>query len=115
VSGVKSRHVALLRGINVGGNDIIKMVDLRARFEDMGFTDIEEDGSSEMLHLLAGTPEDYVTYAREYFEIDVPAEVVARFFALEPFTESLARELHPDSGDSELAKDPEEIGYPVTT
>ena len=27
-----SRHVALLRGINVGGNNIIKMVELRARF-----------------------------------------------------------------------------------
>jgi uncharacterized protein (DUF1697 family) len=34
------RHVALLRGINVGGNNIIKMVDLRACFEDMGFTDV---------------------------------------------------------------------------
>jgi hypothetical protein len=74
---------------------------------------IEEDGSSEMLHLLAGTPEDYATYAREYFEIDVSAEVVARFFGLEPFTESLARELHPDFDDSELAKDLEEIGYPI--
>jgi uncharacterized protein (DUF1697 family) len=35
-----SRHVALLRGINVGGNNIIKMVDLRARFEALGFTDV---------------------------------------------------------------------------
>lgn len=36
-----SRHVALLRGINVGGNNIIKMVDLQARFEEMGFTEVE--------------------------------------------------------------------------
>ncbi len=33
-------HIALLRGINVGGNNIIKMGDLRACFEDMGFSDV---------------------------------------------------------------------------
>lgn len=36
-----SRHVALLRGINVGGNNLIKMVELRASFESMGFTGVE--------------------------------------------------------------------------
>jgi uncharacterized protein (DUF1697 family) len=34
------KYVALLRGINVGGNNIIKMVELRARFEEMGFSDV---------------------------------------------------------------------------
>ena len=33
-------HVALLRGINVGGNHIVKMADLRACFEAMGFTGV---------------------------------------------------------------------------
>jgi uncharacterized protein (DUF1697 family) len=37
----KSRHVSLLRGINVGGSHIIRMTDLRAAFEAMGFTDVE--------------------------------------------------------------------------
>lgn len=37
----KSRYVALLRGINVGGNNIMKMVDLRACFEGLGFTDVQ--------------------------------------------------------------------------
>lgn len=32
--------VALLRGINVGGNNIIKMADLKAHFEAQGFTDV---------------------------------------------------------------------------
>jgi len=31
------RHVALLRGINVGGKNVIRMADLRACFEDEGF------------------------------------------------------------------------------
>src|SRR5689334_6396161 len=34
------RHVALLRGINVGGNNIIPMAALRAHFEAAGFTDV---------------------------------------------------------------------------
>jgi uncharacterized protein (DUF1697 family) len=35
-----TRHVALLRGINVGGNNIIKMTALKAAFEEMGVTDV---------------------------------------------------------------------------
>ena len=34
------KHVALLRGINVGGNRRVPMADLRAVFADMGFTDV---------------------------------------------------------------------------
>jgi len=36
----KSRYAALLRGINVGGKNIIPMVTLRESFEAMGFTDV---------------------------------------------------------------------------
>ncbi len=32
------KYLALLRGINVGGNNIIRMVDLKASFEAMGFS-----------------------------------------------------------------------------
>ncbi|MDX2086300.1 MAG: DUF1697 domain-containing protein [Kofleriaceae bacterium] len=32
--------MALLRGINVGGNNVIKMTDLKACFEKQGFTDV---------------------------------------------------------------------------
>ena len=35
-----SRYVALLRGINVGGNNLIKMADLKACFEALGFGDV---------------------------------------------------------------------------
>lgn len=35
-----SRWVALLRGINVGGNNLIKMQDLRACFEENGFSGV---------------------------------------------------------------------------
>ncbi len=36
----KNHYIALLRGINVGGNNIIKMVALKACFEEIGFTDV---------------------------------------------------------------------------
>lgn len=36
----ETQYLALLRGINVGGNNIIKMEDLKACFEKMGFTDV---------------------------------------------------------------------------
>jgi len=35
-----SRYLALLRGINVGGKNVIKMADLRECFEKAGFTDV---------------------------------------------------------------------------
>jgi uncharacterized protein (DUF1697 family) len=35
-----TQYLALLRGINVGGNNIIKMVDLKRWFEDQGFENV---------------------------------------------------------------------------
>jgi uncharacterized protein (DUF1697 family) len=35
------RYVALLRGINVGGSNLIRMADLRACFVEHGFSDVE--------------------------------------------------------------------------
>lgn len=34
------KYVALLRGINVGGNNLIKMIELKAAFEELGFTNV---------------------------------------------------------------------------
>ena len=34
------KYLCLLRGINVGGNNIIKMAALKKAFEDMGYTDV---------------------------------------------------------------------------
>jgi uncharacterized protein (DUF1697 family) len=35
-----TRYVALLRGINVGGSNVIKMADLKGCFETLGFADV---------------------------------------------------------------------------
>jgi uncharacterized protein (DUF1697 family) len=37
---MSSRHIALLRGINVGKAKRVAMAELRALFEDLGFTDV---------------------------------------------------------------------------
>jgi uncharacterized protein (DUF1697 family) len=34
------RYLALLRGINVGGKNIVKMADLRARFDRLGLDNV---------------------------------------------------------------------------
>jgi uncharacterized protein (DUF1697 family) len=34
------QYLALLRGINVGGKNLVKMPDLRAAFEEVGFTEV---------------------------------------------------------------------------
>jgi uncharacterized protein (DUF1697 family) len=36
----ETQYLALLRGINVGGKNIIKMTDLKACFESLGFSDV---------------------------------------------------------------------------
>lgn len=35
------KYVALLRGINVGGNSLIKMADLKVGFEGIGLTEVK--------------------------------------------------------------------------
>ena len=35
-----TRYLALLRGINVGGKNVIKMADLKTRFQEEGFGDV---------------------------------------------------------------------------
>lgn len=37
---MKIKYLALLRGINVGGNNIIKMSELKECFEEMGFSEV---------------------------------------------------------------------------
>lgn len=38
---MKTRYIALLRGINVGGKNVIPMKDLKSLFEKCGFSDVE--------------------------------------------------------------------------
>lgn len=35
-----TQYLALIRGINVGGKNLVKLSDLRAAFAEVGFTDV---------------------------------------------------------------------------
>ncbi|MEK5413802.1 hypothetical protein BSK49_29430 [Paenibacillus odorifer] len=70
-------YIALLRGINVGGNKIIKMLDLKAMFQSLGFANVrtyiqsgnvvfESDEGS--VSLLSGVIERQI---HEVFEFEV--------------------------------------------
>jgi uncharacterized protein (DUF1697 family) len=76
------RYVALLRGINVGGNNLIRMTDLKACFEAHGFRSVatyiqsgnvlfETDGAGDVA--LAQRVEEMLSEAFSY-----PASVVLR-------------------------------------
>jgi uncharacterized protein (DUF1697 family) len=51
-----SRYVALLRGINVGGNNLIKMAALKACFEEQGLQDVVTYIQSGNVVFSAGEP-----------------------------------------------------------
>jgi uncharacterized protein (DUF1697 family) len=53
-----SRYVCLLRGINVGGNNIIKMVDLKNCFEKNGYVDVRTYIQSGNVIFSASVKED---------------------------------------------------------
>jgi len=56
---MKNRYVALLRGINVGGNNIIKMTELRDCLEKAGFKDVSTYiASGNVLFTYTGTQRD---------------------------------------------------------
>ena len=78
------RYVALLRGINVGGKTLIKMADLKACFEEMGFDDVstyiasgnvlfasDEDDAAELATTIEAAIE-------ERFELPVKVVVLDR-------------------------------------
>ncbi len=56
-------YSAFLRGINVGGNKIIKMADVKKAFESMGFDGVETVGASGNI-LFSGEPMDAATMAK---------------------------------------------------
>jgi len=77
----RTRYVALLRGINVGGNNKISMNDLRAHFETLGFADVRTYINSGNVLFTTDEPraelEDRIEKELER-SFDVPIVVVVR-------------------------------------
>jgi uncharacterized protein (DUF1697 family) len=62
----EGRYLALLRGINVGGNNIIRMADLKRCFERLGVADVATFiQSGNVLFTVSGTDPERLTQAVE--------------------------------------------------
>ena len=70
---MSARHLALLRGINVGGKNLVKMADLREAFESMGFADVATYIASG--NVLFGAPRQ----KREEMAARIESELTRRF------------------------------------
>ena len=72
----------------------------------------DPDGSAGLLAILRGEPEQYVEFARNYFERQIAVSDVTTIYRHEPLTQDLIRRLSPSAGLESVAKDLHEIGYP---
>ena len=72
-----------------------------------------EDGSGWMLALLNGDPASYLSFARDYYEVEFDARSVAAICRLVPMSREVAVSLNPTIDYAALLQDLAEIGYPT--
>ena len=77
-----TKYIALLRGINVGGNNIIKMADLKAAFERRGFLNVNTYINSGNILFDSELDEPVVKaiceqLIAEDFKLEIPVSVIA--------------------------------------
>ncbi|WP_020391094.1 hypothetical protein [Kribbella catacumbae] len=74
---------------------------------------VEEDGADWLFELLAdGRPEAYLTFAEEYYEVELELDAVQHVYALMPLTEEVVTALNPERMLKDLKDDITEIAYP---
>ncbi|MFI7235920.1 hypothetical protein [Streptomyces cyaneofuscatus] len=74
----------------------------------------DSDGADWLFQLLTtGTPESYLEWAEDCFEVRLDLEAVRHVYALRPLTYEVVAALNPRRAVAELAVDIKEIGYPV--
>jgi uncharacterized protein (DUF1697 family) len=91
-----TRHVALLRAINVGGRNRVPMADLRALTQELGYTDVATyvQSGNVVLSATENRPERVAAHLHEHysdhFGFDIPVLVrsraqLRRIVAADPF------------------------------
>ena len=74
----------------------------------------DPDGAEWMLGPLYGDhPADYVEFAAEYYEVDVPLDAVAAVDAGEPLGAALVAALNPERDPAAARAEAAEVGHPV--
>ncbi|MEU8674586.1 hypothetical protein [Streptomyces sp. NPDC048560] len=72
------------------------------------------DGADYLFQLLvAGTPEAYLEWAEDYYEITLDPAAVRHVYDLRPLTADVVAALNPEIALDDLADDVKETGYPA--
>ena len=78
---------------------------------------IEPDGSEDILYLLDGNPEKYVEFCKDYYEKEIPLDIVERIYQAEPISLEMIYKLNDEIEDEDIEiikNELEEIKYPNT-
>jgi len=76
-----------------------------------GSYDADPDGSGRLEILLDDIVDRYVTFAEDYYEIDVNPAVIEHVVALRPLTDAVVQALNPAATVTSLHEDIAAIGY----
>jgi hypothetical protein len=71
----------------------------------------DADGSANLLAILDGSPETYLTWATEYHECQLSAPAVVALYEHRALTDEIVAALNPKCNLTSLCKDIAEIGY----
>ncbi|GAB3836974.1 hypothetical protein GCM10029963_01410 [Micromonospora andamanensis] len=77
------------------------------------YDDTAPDGSGLLDILLDDIVDQYVTFAEDYYEIEVDPTVVEHIVAHRPLTDAVVRALNPELSVAGLHEDIATIGYPT--
>ena len=71
------------------------------------------DGADYVFQLLVvGTPDAYLEWAKDYYEVTLDPDAVRHVYGLRPLTAEVVAALNPEIALADLAEDIEETGYP---
>jgi len=74
----------------------------------------DPDGSQNLLWMLDGDPETYVSFTSDYYEKDLDIALVRKLYELESLTPLTASGINPETDWNDVMRDAEEIGYPIS-
>jgi len=73
----------------------------------------DSDGSQGLLWMLDGSPETYVHFASDYYEISLDVDLVRKVYEFNPLDSAIILKINPDADPEGVFADAAEIGYPV--
>ncbi|WP_314587860.1 hypothetical protein [Paenibacillus terrigena] len=69
-----------------------------------------EDGSGFLIGAIYQTPEDFVQFAKDYFEIELPVDIVKKVYEGVSITVEMIQTINPDCATEEVYRELESLG-----